>query len=306
MDTIISNREHLTLDQVKEGLFNWQAKSAPVMFDAGDEHPDLMVWDARKVIFRSDTLEPIGDNGAGYEIHQYDEWLTDQVGQVVDNRDVVVQSAGLLGNGAQAFVQITAPEPRTGPGGVEYKPFILASSSLDGSVATGYKRNTILIICRNTWRASLSRKENLAVKFKHTRGSKFQAGVVREALEILFETGDTFDRELEQLLEVKVTDNQFKAIVEKLVAPSTDSLRSKGMAERKAGELWQLWRHDERAATWKGTALGAMQAMSTWQQHIASFKGGDREERNAERLVKGPGDRFDLDARDLIREVVGA
>jgi hypothetical protein len=46
--------------------------------------------------------------------------------------------------------------------------------------------------------------------------------------------------------------------------------------------------------------------MSTWQQHVASFKGGDREQRNAERLVKGPGDRFDLDARDLIREVVGA
>jgi phage/plasmid-like protein (TIGR03299 family) len=258
------------------------------------------------VIYRSDNQHVLGVMGEGYQIHPYDTWLTEQLGQLVDDANVVVQSAGLLSDGAQAYVQIAAPEPRTGPGGVEYKPFILASSSLDGSVATGYKRNTYVIVCRNTWRASLNRKENLSIKFKHTRGSQYRAGEVRAALEILFETGDQFDRELEQLLSVKVTDDQFKQIVEQLVAPSTDSDRSKGMAERKAGELWQLWRHDERAATWKGTALGAMQAMSTWQQHIASFKGGDREQRNADRLVKGPGDRFDLDARDLIRSVVGA
>ena len=63
--------------------------------------------------------------------------------------------------------------------------------------------------------------------------------------------------------------------------------RSRTLALRKRGELENLYRHDDRAAPWTGTALGVLQATNTWAHHYATKRGASRPERNLLQAVTG-------------------
>ena len=96
---------------------------------------------------------------------------------------------------------------------------------------------------------------------------------------------DDFAQELEILANTPVSEHQWRAFLDAHV-PLDDGKghalegRSRTMAPRKRGELENLYRHDERAAPWTGTALGVLQATNTWAHHFATSRGASRPERN--------------------------
>jgi len=51
-----------------------------------------------------------------------------------------ISSAVLLKGGKIASVQVEVPETFMGPAGVEFRPFVSASTSFDGSISTQYGR----------------------------------------------------------------------------------------------------------------------------------------------------------------------
>ncbi|MBM4654068.1 hypothetical protein GS640_00730, partial [Rhodococcus hoagii] len=52
-------------------------------------------------------------------------------------------------------------------------------------------------------------------------------------------------------------------------------------------ELVEMYRHDARANTWRGTAFGVVQAVNTWAHHKQAVKGATRAERNQEGAITG-------------------
>lgn len=298
----------LTLEGVRDQLFNWQALEAPARYEIEvGGFPLTLPFEDHKVIYRSDTNAPLGMVGSGYKVHQYDEWLTKNVASLVDTEDLVIRSAGTLNGGRKAWVQVGTPEGIVGPGGVEYLPILGSYTSLDASLATSYKGNRIVVICENTYGMALAETSAFGkLTIRHTKNSEFNVLTAREALGLVFENADAFNQELELLLGTKVTDTQFGRIASKKVAPSTDSDRSKTMAERKLSELAYLWANDERVAPWRGTAFGAMQALNTWRQHIATVKNTTRAERNMGNVMDGTSDKADRSDLALILETVGA
>ncbi len=59
-------------------------------------------------------------------------------------------------------------------------------------------------------------------------------------------------------------------------------------ATKKRDEIFALYRNDERAAAWNGTALGVLQAFNTYNHHVAQVrKGTPRVLRNYENAIKG-------------------
>ena len=60
-------------------------------------------------------------------------------GNILDD-DLCVSSAGLLREGAVAWVEVSVPEAITTPEGVVFRPNLLATTSFDGSIATTFKR----------------------------------------------------------------------------------------------------------------------------------------------------------------------
>jgi Domain of unknown function (DUF932) len=69
-----------------------------------------------------------------------------------------ISSAGLLKDGAIAWVEIGMPDSITTPERVTFRPNVLAATSSDGSIATTFERTITDTVCDNTGRRRSVRK----------------------------------------------------------------------------------------------------------------------------------------------------
>lgn len=287
------------VEDVLRRLFNWEAVEAEMLYRFNDT---LMPAEGRKLIVRGDTGQVLGAFKSGYQIHQPAEWLLENVSTILDD-DLGIGSAGLLRNGGVQWVQVEMPESVTTPEGVEFRPWLLATGSCDGTVATTYKTGRTEVVCDNT-RDIFMGENTPQFKVKHTKFSGYKILDAREALQIVHKVETAMSDEIAQLCNWKVTDAQFEALLTKLV-PINDEITKKSltMAETKRAELKNLYHMDERAAPWKGTAYGVTQAFNTWFQHFATVRSVTRQERNMENAINGrigQNDKLVLDTLSLI------
>lgn len=267
-------------DDVIRRLFNFSVIEAPMHYYFNGE---LRVAEDRKLMVADDTGDVLGVFKSGYQGHSYKEWLLNQVGQIIDT-DLAIGSAGLLRNRAQAWVSVEMPENMTAAG-VEFRPHLLACTSFDGSLATTYKRCIQFVVCDNTLSAGLGEAGQI-FKARHSKYSGIKLNDVRSALEIVHAMGDSFAEELERLAAWKVSEKQFEKHLNLVVPIPEDKGRGQTIATKKQAEIIHLYRADERAATWRGSALGVLQAHNTWNHHFASVrKGVARGQRNMENVV---------------------
>lgn len=228
----------------------------------------------------------------GYQGHAYSEWLLQNAERIMgDGLDI--GSAGLLRKGAQAWVQYELDESRNVLG-VSFRPYLLAYTSYDGSLATGYKLGAKVAVCDNTFEIARSDKDGNSFKLKHTRFSEGRVLEAREALGVLFAQGDAMEAEITRLIETEVTRAQFQALVDRMVPlPSKDGTgkvpqgRSLTIAINKRDALQSLYANDARVAPWAGTAWGALQAFNTFGHHVATVKGASRSQRIRSNAIDG-------------------
>lgn len=268
---------------VERRLFNWVGREAAVQ--AVTPEGDTVEAEGRKAIIRSDTNAVLGIFKSGYRIHQYQEWLVDNVATLLD-ADLHIGSAGLLRGGGVAWVQIEMADTLDVQG-VEYRPFLTAATSMDGTLATTYQTGAQVVVCDNTLSAALGDADAQRVKIRHSVNSIGRIGEVREALDIVHGVAEDFEAEVQALLNQKVTQSQWDEFVDAYTGKAVAKEgRGKTIALNKAGTLHRLWNHDERVAPWKGTAWGVVSAVNTAVHHEFTVK-GDRAERNAERAITG-------------------
>jgi phage/plasmid-like protein (TIGR03299 family) len=284
-------------------LFDWTAEKES-MFRRRSNGEYIEIPD-RAVIVRSDTEVVLGVFKQSYEPHQYSEWLLENIATILDD-ELGIGSAGLLRNGAQAWVSIEVPENITTPEGVEFRPNLTGTTSFDGSLATTYKRHVGLIVCDNTRDMALA-EEGQQYKVKHTKYSGYKITDAREALQIVHTMSDAFAAEVAELSAWKVTDDEFMKHLQYMV-PMNDELskRAMTMGEKKREEIITLYRTDPRVAPWNGTAFGISQAYNTWRQHFATIrKGVPREVRNMENLLVGKTGAEDANVLKVLADVTG-
>ena len=301
---------------VRRRLFHWEALSRPVSVslpatldtadgvDADGAFVRSQVIDGKQAIVRSDTGHVMGIFAEGYSIHQYDEWLLGTVGTILDDQ-LSIGSAGLLKGGAVAWVSVEVPDTITTPEGVTFRPNLLACTSMDGSLATTFKRVVTNTVCDNTMAAALG-EAGQVYKVKHSRYSKAKITQAREALAVVHTIADDFAAEVAALCAVTVTPQDWKKFLEAF-AP-IDPLETKGrsltMAENKRETLNKLYRWDERVSPWAGTAYGVLQAVNTYTHHEGIVRNADRAERNMLRAVTGGVDKLDTETLATLNKVL--
>lgn len=304
----------IPLADVERRLFHWQAEPRRVAVEipadittathfADDGMPMRWVVQAdRQGIVRNDTQAVMGLFKDGYQPHQYQEWLLDQVGLILDD-DLSISAAGLLRGGAQAWVEVSVPETMHTPEGFAFRPNLLACTSFDGSMATTFKRTVTATVCDNTLAAALG-EHGQQYKVKHSRNSQAKIADVRDALGIVYSMADDFAAQVAQLCNVKVTEGQWQQLVEQL-APMSDTMAAgaKGRAETKRVQLARLWSTDTRVQPWAGTAFGVLQAVNTYEHHVANVRGAGRVERNMEKAIRGFYDELDASTLSLVAKV---
>lgn len=280
------------VEDVRRRLFDWSAVETPVFVKNDDGN--YVEIDDRKAVMHDKTKKVFGVFSNRFTIHQYDEALLKNLEQIIDTKELGIDSAGLLQEGGKAWVQISVPENVTTKDGFAFRPTLLASSSHNGTLATTYRRVMQAVVCDNTLEMAMSESTNV-VKFRH-KGSAMRDGniaSVRDALEIIYQTSDEMVAELDALTAWAVTDNQFTELVKQMY-PITIGLgdsdqpskKSVTMQTNKRDALESLWKSDERVVNWKNTALGVVQAFTTFNQHVAGTD-AKRVGRNYNKLVNG-------------------
>lgn len=322
----------IPLADVERRLFNWEAVQEPLstvvpwdapVADGLEVHPEpiflygkaykLVTDPTRQIIVRSDNQTPLGVFRDTYTPHPYKEWLLDNVAVILDEagKDLGITSAGLLRNGAVAYVQVQ-PQNGTTIGGDLLVPLLTASGSFDGSLSTSYTAGKYRAVCDNSLSAAIYEAEATGHRavYQHRGSATLKAAHARETLGLFFEAQDAFDREVEKLQNTTVQEDQFWAIVGQLhEAPKAEATdRVWGNYERKLTTLGTLWSEDDRVAPFTGTAWGAYQALNTYDQHVGGFKrsrdAGSRFERNKLNVVTGSAARSDSDIISTIHKVL--
>lgn len=309
----------IPVEDVRHRLFTWQAVSRRIGVELPadittmthlDSNGTPMRWAQiadKQAICRDDNHHVMGIFAPSYAMHQYDEWLLTTVANILD-ADVSISSAGLLKNGAIAWVEVSVPESITTPEGVEFRPNLLATTSFDGSIATTFKRTVTDVVCDNTREAALAERGQ-AFKVKHSRYSTAKLAPAREALAMVHHIAYDFAAEIARLCATTVTDRQWHAFLDAHVPLQRASgaaltPRAAGAAEKKRDELSRLYKHDQRVAPWAGTAHGVLQAVNTWEHHEGSVRASTRPERNMLRTVTGEWGRIDREAHAALEAVL--
>ena len=250
--------------------------------------------DDRKAILRDDSTDVLGIFKGGYQVNQYTQSLINNVEEML-GEGIEIGSAGLLKKGAVAWVQIEAAETLT-VNGVEFRPFVMAADSCDGSLARTYNKGNTVVVCDNTMAASLS-SALATFKMKHTKHAKFNAVTARDALGILAEIGAEFSADIEMLTNWTVTDADWSKFLDEVCKFDADAktTRSATIAQNKRDDLQNLWVNDQRVTPWRNTAFGVVQATNTFAHHIQTVRGANRAERNMLNSITGATEKADAE-----------
>jgi phage/plasmid-like protein (TIGR03299 family) len=295
----------IPVEDVARRLFNWKALEGTITATAITPEGTITTIDeTHKAIMRSDTGALLGVFKRGYQIHDYQEWLVDNVGALLDTSELAIGSAGLLSGGAVAWVMVEMEDTIETPEGVKARPFMTSATSLDGSLASTYQLGAQVTVCDNTLSVALSERTE-RIKIKHSSKSLGRLSDAREALNIVHGIGETFAAQVAELSRVSVSDREWARFVDAYTGDPGESKNGQTIKVRRSDELHQLYRHDERVSPWAGTAWGVVQAVNTHVHHVATVRNASRAERNMERMVTGKIDALDQGTLALLATVQG-
>jgi phage/plasmid-like protein (TIGR03299 family) len=298
----------IPIADVERRLFDFDAVEQPVFVGIRDAYGNVIRYveqTDRKAIVRNDNHHVMGLFKDTYAIHQYKQWLIDNVSTLIDNKVLGVDSAGVLRDGAIAWVAIASPDNLQTSAGFPVRPYILATTSHNGTIATTYKQVYNAPVCDNTLFASL-REDGAQSRTRHSKHSVARIQGIRDAMDIVFTMGEDIVAEIERLGSITVTDREWDAIVNRLVpigAVGDVPQSAISKMENKQETIRQMYRTDPMVAPWAGSALGVLQAFNTFNHHVAGSN-KSRIERNAMSALNGKVQQADAKVIEVINELV--
>jgi phage/plasmid-like protein (TIGR03299 family) len=298
----------IPVEDVRRRLFNFEAVEQPIFVGIRDAEGNIVRYieqTDRKAIVRNDNNHVMGVFKDSYAIHQFDQWLIENVSTIIDDKNLVIDSAGCLREGAIVWVTIASPDNLETSAGFPVRPYILATTSHNGTISTTYKQVYNAPVCDNTLFAGL-REDGATSRTRHSKHSVSRIQGIRDAMDIVFSMGEDIVAEIERLGSISVTDREWDAIVNRLVpigAVGDVPQSAISKMENKQEILRQMYRNDPMVAPWSGSALGVLQAFNTYTHHV-SGKNDNRAERNAMSAINGKIQQADAKVLEVLNELV--
>lgn len=291
----------IPVEDVIRRLYSWEAQEAPVFVKWNDTY---RLETDRKAIVRSDNGDVLGMFKDSYAIHQYKAWLIESVSHLLDD-DLNIGSAGILKNGAVSFVSVEMPESIKVLDGFSVRPMLLATTSHNGSISTTFKKVATRVECDNLLARAMS-EDGEAFRARHSKNSNFRLQSVRDALGFVHKMTDDIVAEVNKYANIKVSDREWEAIVNRLMPVNADPNVAKqavSRIENKQERIKDMYRNDPRCAPFMGTALGVIQTFNTFNQHIVG-KDDNRVERNMMNALTGKVHSSDRSVMEAIEQMV--
>ena len=294
----------IPVGDIYNGLLDWEplavpnANLIPVSLDEQfdtiiDGMPyKVSVREGHKAIVRSDTNASLGVFKNGYDSTGYKglmQWTQDTLHGSMTN-----YATGLLSGGAKFFTQFGLDETlHDGKSGLEFLPFVLFQSSLDGSLANSWSAGSLIAICDNMFAGmkASSAADGRQLKLKRSRYGLSEARMtdLRGVLGVLELEVESMTDFLHSTVDIEVTVPQFDKVLD-LVMPEASEDASKAAHTRsnnRRDSVRSLYFNSPMVEPWKGTAFGVIQAFNTYSHHGQSVRGATRVERVYDRVLRG-------------------
>lgn len=271
---------------------DWTVEKQPIFLQGGIVYPD------RFANVRSSDSKPLGIIGSDYVAFQNEEAFG-FFDTVVDKKgEAHYTSAGALFGGSRVFLTAKVGDAFNVAGEDAHDLYMLIYNTHDGSRKLTAATTVIRAVCNNTVTMGLAgAKTKWSLTHRTTLEGKAQEA--REALALTYKYADAFQEEVEKLIAVQVTTDQFKEIVStKGFLPD-----QKRQFDKNVEQLMGIWENEptvnDTAA--KGTGYGALNTVSFWLDHALEVRS---QEARMVKLTDGLGARLRDKTRDLVMALV--
>jgi len=281
LGTVLENKVAPMQFMVEAGL-DWEVAKCDIFASSnGYLRP---ANNGQKMIVRQDSHAPLGVVGDRYESIQNREIFEflKELGEF--DLDMQVETAGALGAGETVWALARVDSLSLALGNDVSKSYLLLTNGHTGNRRLTAMPTTVRVVCQNTLAMAFKDrkgKTGLSGGFdlKHTTGisDRFQQAtkVYRDLATAHAETLETSRR----LADVAANWETVKAISEATFGKMpTDKGRALTIAENRQDRLFQIWNSPTCAGLeTAGTLWAALNAVTEWCDHEATFKGQGRE-----------------------------
>lgn len=129
----------------REAGLDWTVLEAPVQYMNGE----LKTWPERKVLYRSDTSDPLSVMSKGFNVVQPADVLN-LYSEIAKAGGFTLETAGSLDGGRRIWALARVHDGANVVGADRVRPYILAATSFDGSMSTQVRFTAIRVVCHNT------------------------------------------------------------------------------------------------------------------------------------------------------------
>jgi phage/plasmid-like protein (TIGR03299 family) len=273
---------------VKAGL-DWTVSTRPLFTGKlnTDGVTDLIDVNDHYATVRDSDDSVLGVVGSRYLPIQNLECF-DFLDTVVDDSDAKYETAGSLYNGRVIWLLLNLNKSVQVDEDITHN-YLLLTNSHDGTSSLKGLTTPIRVVCANTLRLAIGGKTN-GFSFKHTSNLQGKVAQARATLTRAYDYVDTFQLEMERLLDTEVTNEKFDEIMTEVMplpVPTSDNISVITRINNNRSTIENLFNKPE-FDTHRNTGWAFINATSNFEQWVSAIRGkASRDTRLAQKTLQG-------------------
>jgi len=198
-------------DWKRESGLNFDVRSATVKFVDDGGTDELLSFDDRKVLYRSDTKAPLATVSKRYQPLQPGEVL-EFFRELTEEQGFQMDTAGSLHGGKRVWALAKMNEGQDVLGTDRVLPYLLLATSFDGGLATTGKFTAIRVVCHNTITMAMnsSSEGDRTTKVRHT--SVFDPVAMKKSLGVYQDAWTKWLKKAKMAAEAPIAMPQVEAL----------------------------------------------------------------------------------------------
>lgn len=249
-------------DWVVEAGLSWEIFESKVMFQTASGNE---VWNDKRVLFRSDTNEPLSVVGQDYKIVQPVEVL-EFFRDLTTLHGMELSAAGSLFNGKRFWATAKTGKSFQAVTGDNIDGYLLLVTSADGSMSTSARLTSTRVVCSNTLTVALQSGSKKMVKKSHR--ADWDATQVKIDMGLVDESWEKFAASIKNLASIEITDKfATEYIQKKIYIPEVSAEDQPTQRVNEVNTLLGLYNSGMGAEYSRGTAFGLVNAFTERLTH---------------------------------------
>lgn len=254
----------------KQAGMDWQIEESEVRFVAGrDGLGSIHAFPDQKVLYRSDTKEPLSVVSNRYHVVQPNEVLSFYK-DLTEVGGFELETAGVLKGGKKLWALARTGQSVSLKGRDEVNGYLLLATACDGTLATTAQFTSVRVVCSNTLQIALGESQGV-IKVPHR--SQFDPQAVKRQLGIAISSWDAFMVRMKALSERKAKPETAEAYFRRVltypasITSGNVTATTNDRAIKAVHELFAGRGKGADMASASGTAWGLLNAVTQYVDH---------------------------------------